>query len=270
MAAITQTRPSAPAIRTPLFIVGVALALLAFVLMLAFGIIFAGKAQAIGQVRVIVAAQDIAPREPITLDMVAYGSVASTSVPKGAITRETDVSGYSALVSIPKGQVITGNVISSNPDVLSGAQSEYLPIPKGYVAVTLPTSEQQGVAGFVAQGDYLDIIATVNTGLITPTTPRQVTRTVFNNVYVIRVGPESTVPRQGVAQGLSSSLTVVMSLCDAQYMTWFILNASLKYALLAYPDYGNTPSAGTPDCPSTTEPGIVGPAQVDSRYGFTR
>lgn len=270
MAAITQTRPSSPAIRTPLFIAGVALALLAFLLMLAFGILFAGKGQVVGTVRVVVAAQDIAPREPITLDMVTYGTVASTSVPKGAITRLGELNGYSALVAIPKGQVVTGNVISSNPDVLAGSQSAYLPIPQGYVAVTLPTSEQQGVGGFIAQGDYIDVIATVNTGLITPIQPRQVTRTVFNNIYVIRVGPQSSAPRQGVAQGLSSSITVVMSLCDAQYMTWFTLNASLKYVLLSYPDYGNTPAAGTPSCSSTTEPAIVGPAEVDSRYGFTR
>lgn len=270
MASITQTRPSAPTIRTPLFIVGVGLALLAFLLMLAFGILFAGKGQVVGTVRVVVAAQDISARQPITLDMVTYGTVASTSVPKGAITRTADLNGYSALVSIPKGQVLTGNVISSNPDVLAGTQSEYLPIPRGYVAMTLPTSEQQGVGGYIAQGDYINVIATINTSLITPINPRKVTRTVFNNVYVIRVGPASSVPRQGVAQGLSSSITIVMSLCDAQYMTWFTDNVDLKYVLLAYPDYGNTPAAGVPACPSTTEPDIVGPAQVESRYGFTK
>lgn len=271
MAAIGQARPAAGRIRTPLFILGVALALLAFLLMIAFGAIFASKARSVGSVRVVVAAQDIQPREPITPDMITYGTVSSDSVPPRAFSRSADLSGYAAMVEILKGQVITSNIVSANQDLLvGGAASSYLPIPPGYVGLTLPTGEQQGVGGYVAQGDYINIIASVNTGLISPNNPRTITRTVFTNVYVIRVGPESSVPRQGLAQGLASSLTVVMSLCDAQYMTWFILNASLKYALLSYHDYAKSTPPPDPACPSTTQPGIIGPSQIDQRWGFTK
>ena len=109
------------------------------------------------------------------------------------------------------------------------------------------------------------MIATVNTQLFLSANPRQVTRTVFTSVYVIRVGPQSTVPRQGQAQGLSSSITVLMSLCDAQYMDWLLSNTTLKYALLSFHDYTKQQAPPDAACPSTTAPGLIGPAQVQGR-----
>ena len=270
MAAIGQSRPTATGIRTPLFILGVALALLAFLLMLVFGAIFASRSHSTSSVRVVIASQDIAQREVITADMITYGSVSSDSLPPKAFTHVADLTGFAAIVEILKGQVLTSNIVASNPDLLAGPTSSFLPIPAGYIALTLPTGEQQGVAGYIAQGDYINIIATINTGLISANSARTVTRTVFTSVYVIRVGPESTVPRQGVAQGVASSLTVLMSECDAQFVTWLTLNASLKYVLLSYHDYQQTQPPADSACPPTTAPGIIGPAQVEARWGFTR
>jgi len=259
MAAIGQTRPRVtPNIRTPLFIFGVALALVAFLVMLAFGLLFANRAQVSTPVRVVVAARDIDAREPLTADMLTTTSLPSTA----------DVTGTSALVQIYKGQPITENIVASNPDQVT--PSSYLPVPQGFVAITIPTSEQQGVAGFIAQGDFIDVIATVNTQLFSPASPRQVTRTVFTSVYVIRVGPQSVVPRQGQAQGLTSSITVLMTLCDAQYMDWLALNGTLKYALLSYHDYAKGQPAADASCPSTVAPGLIGPAQVQARYDFLK
>jgi len=267
MAAISQTRPARTTnVRTPLFILGVGLALLAFLVMFAFGILFANRSQTGSQVRVVVAAQDIDAREPITPDMLTTAAIPSTAVPPHSFLRAGDLTGSSALVAIYKGQPITANVVASNPDQIT--PSSFLPIPQGYVALTLPTSEQQGVAGFIAQGDYIDVIATVNTQLFSTVNPRQVTRTVFTSVYILRVGPQSVVPRQGQAQGLSSSVTVLMSLCDAQYMDWLLSNATLKYALLSHYDYTKAQAPPDSACPSTTAPGLIGPAQVQGRWGF--
>lgn len=269
MAALGQTRPAtATGIRTPLFILGVALALIAFVVMLAFGLLFARQTQSGASISVVVASRDISAREPITADMLTTTSIPTTAAPPKAFLQRSDVTGYSALVDIPKGQAITANLVASNPDQVT--PSSYLPISEGWVAMTIPTSEQQGVAGFIAQGDYINIIATVNTQLFTPVKPRQVTRTVFTNVHVVRVGPQTTIPRQGQPQGLTSSITVVMTLCDAQYMDWLAINGTLKYVLLAFKDYSTAPPTRDPSCPSTIAPGVVGPAQVQERYNFLK
>ena len=269
MAAIGQSRPAAPSsnIRTPLFIAGVALALLAFLLMLAFGLLFAKGGQNANPVQVVVASRDIDPREAISPDLVTVATLPSNAIPPHAFLRIPDLNGFSARVQIYKGQVVTANLVASNPDQLvSGDASTYLPIPAGYVAITLPSGEQQAVAGFIAQGDYINVIVEVSTDKFSKANPRSVTRTVFTNVHVIRVGPQSVVPRQGVAQGLSSSITVVMTLCDAQYMNWFLINASVKYALIPYKDY--LQSAADPACTTTSQPAVVGPSAVNARWHF--
>ena len=38
-------------------------------------------------------------------------------------------------------------------------------------------------------GDYIDIVATVNTSVVNSTNPKIVTATVFRHVHVLRVGP---------------------------------------------------------------------------------
>jgi len=68
---------------------------------------------------------------------------------------------------------------------------------------------------------------------------------VFSNLHVIRVGPPSTAPKEGQPQGVVSSLTAVLTLCDAQYMNWLLVNASLKYVLISYHDYSPA-AAATP------------------------
>jgi pilus assembly protein CpaB len=274
-----RPRPAPQGVRTPLFLVGVGLALFAFVAMFAFGIIFARTAQGSRDVDVVVAGQDIQPRQPITPDMLQFSSLPASAMPPHAFTKITQLTGFSALVTIYKNQVLTANVVSSNPDDLAAVgTSSFLPIPAGWVALTLPSSEQQGVAGYVAPGDYINIVATVNIQLIllypngssSTVNQRQVTRTVFTDVKVIRVGPISAAPKEGQPQGVASSVTVVMTLCDAQYMIWLIQNASLKYVLLSVPDYAKDTPQPDVTCPATSSPEPIGPKEVDARWEFTK
>jgi Flp pilus assembly protein CpaB len=273
MAAIGQTRAAPPAskVRTPIFVLGIALALGAFLLMFTFGLIFAGRIQTGGTTLVVVAQQPIDPRAPITADMLTVSAIPNSAVPPRAFLRVADLTGYFAVVPIYKGEPITGNIVSANPDLINpSAATSYLPIPQGYIAMTLPTGEQQGVAGFIAQGDYIDVIATVNTGQFSSASSRVVTLTVFKDLYVIRVGPQSVVPRQGQPQGVSSSLTVLLTLCDAQYLDWMLSNATLKYALESYKDYRPAPTGPDPSCPSTASPALIGPSEVQARWDFAR
>jgi Flp pilus assembly protein CpaB len=268
MAVITQPR-AASSVRTPLFIVGVALALVAFLAMFAFGILFASRSVGGQQVPVVMASEDITAREPIVPGMLTLGQVPSGAIPPKAFFHVSDIAGLSALVTIYKGEVITANVVVNDPDQVTTISS-YLHIPKGYVALTIPASELQDVGGYPAQGDYINVIASVDTGLFSRVNPRPVTGTVFNNVYILEVGPPSLAPKQGQGQGLASSLTVVLTQCDAQFMEWFLLNATLKYELLSYQDYNPTFPPPDPACPSNKAPRPVGPAAVDARWHFTK
>jgi Flp pilus assembly protein CpaB len=273
MAAIGQARQAPPGsgVRTPIFVLGIALALGAFLLMFTFGLIFAGRIQTGGTTQVVVAQQAIDPRSPITADMLTVSAIPNSAVPPRAFLRVADLTGYFAVVSISRGEAITGNLVSANPDLINPTGTAYLPLPQGYTAMTIPTGEQQGVGGYPAQGDEIDVIATVNTGQFSPVSPKTVVATVFKNLYIIRVGPQSVVPRQGQPQGVASSLTVMMTICDQEYLVWLLTNATLKYVLVSYKDYRWTspPTGPDPNCPTTASP-LIGPTEVQARWNFVR
>ena len=114
-----------------MFLAGVAVALIAFVGTLAVSMLFSSGARG-GDVAAVVAGQDIQARTPIDAGMLTIRQLPSNAVPPGAFTRVRDVSGYSALVKIVSGQVVSANLVTSNPDQLTTSASAYLPIPQGY------------------------------------------------------------------------------------------------------------------------------------------
>ena len=142
----------------------------------------------------------------------------------------------------------------------------YLPIPQGYVAVTIPTSEQVGVAGYLQVGDRITILASINTQVLGPA-PRCWPCAPCSAIsMILRVGPASSA--QSTSQ-LSTSLTVLMTACDSEYMFWLLNNATLKYELESYHDYGATPTQPDPACESVLAAKGVGPTAVNKRWSFT-
>lgn len=251
--------------RAPLFALGFILAMIAFIGVFILGRV-ASNAVA-GSVVVIVAARDIEPREVIGRDALTLSRLPATAAPPSALARIADVAGATAQVRILRGQPITANIIVATPDQITDPAPAFLPIPQGDVAFTLPTNEQQGVGGYIAAGDYIDIIATLNTSVVNATNPKVVTATVFRHVHVLRVGPPVDTRKGGQQQGVSSSLTVVLSECDAKVLDWLIANANLRYLLESYRDYEPSTATSAPPC---TNAGVVGPQQVDAQFQFTK
>lgn len=271
MATIAQQRPASapsnarnPQFRTPLFLAGVGLALFAFLAMFTFGLIFASRSGSGQQVTVVVAAMPIDQKEPITAEMLKTVRMTSTGALPGAYTSVAPVIGLYATVAIPQGQAITPNLVSRIPTATVPAPIEF---PQGYQLVTIIASEQQGVGGYLAQNDYIDVYVTLDKSVfaeINPTAKGSVTARVFQKVYVVRVGPDTTATRSGQGEGLTTSLTVMMSPCDAEYMTWFGVNGQVKYGLVSMRDYPASLPTVQPD-PCAT---VVGPRAVDGRYHF--
>jgi hypothetical protein len=89
---------------------------------------------------------------------------------------------------------------------------------------------------------------------------------VFRQLDVIRVGP-STGTTGG--QQLTSSLTLLMTPCDSEFLFWFLNNAILKYTLESFKDYEPTPKQPDPSCPNLSSTAGVGPREVDAKWHFT-
>jgi Flp pilus assembly protein CpaB len=214
--------------------------------------------------KIVVAKANLSARTKIQasdLELLAYNPA-----PPLAFTSISAVAGKAARVDIPALAPITANLIASSSDILSTSDVAYLPIPSGYVAVTVPTGEQVGVGGYVQVGDRITMLATINTAIfgVSPQVP--VVRTVFRDLDVIRVGPVSSGSSTG---GITSSLTLLTTACDAEYLFWLLNNATLKYTLESFTDYANSPQQPDPACPTLASAGGVGPKEVDKRWHFT-
>ena len=210
--------------------------MLALVVILAFVLVAlnASAANTSPQETVVVAKTDLSPRLPISKDALATMAISvPSSYPKVYFTDPAVVAGMIPLVTIRAGQAISSNDVVKASAAL-GSQSGYLPIPTGYVALTIPTSEQQGVADYIQPGDYISMIATVSTS------GRVASMTIFTQLHVIKVGTQ-----QATGGASATSLTVVVTQCQAEMITWFLTYASLKYTLESYVDY--SPGAQSPD-----------------------
>jgi pilus assembly protein CpaB len=217
-----------------------------------------------GGTRIVVAKNNITARTRIQasdLELKAF----SPAVPQ-AFTDIGSVIGKGARVDISAGQPVTANLITTSGDLLSSSDVAYLPIPTGYVAVQVPTGELLGVGGYVQVGDRITMLATINTSVFGIGSGSQVVRTVFHDLDVIRVGPASNAP---ASSGQTSSLTLVVTACDAEYLFWLLNNSTLKYTLESPKDYAPAPSQADSSCPKPSSANGVGPKDVDKRWHFS-
>ena len=209
--------------------------------------------------KVVVAKSDIGARNKIQTSDLELKVV--TPMPPASFTDINLVAGKGARVDIPAGSPVTANLIAQAPDLLSSSDLTYLPIPTGYVATTVPTSEEVGVGGYVQVGDRIIVLATINTSVFGASPGVPVVRTVFKDLDVIRVGPATGQP---TTPQVTSSLTVLMTPCDAEYLFWLLNNSTVKYELESSKDYGAT----QPTCPESPAGG-VGPKDIDARWKFS-
>ena len=274
-------------------IVGVLLAALAFGGVFLLGNLGGGGAGIGGPSNtVVVAKQQIPLRHQITLADVelAKASVGGNATLEGVYTNPNDVVNKIAEINISKGALINADMLATDLNAVpTGAAPAYLPLASGYVAITVPTGEQQGVAGHISLGDYITVIASAQVSIFgtsskgsSPLAQGAVSKTVFTGVRIIGLGPASsgvtsaagsgstTTSQTGATTtGITSSLTLEMTQCDSEYMTWFLQNTTVKYTLESYKDYlAAPPSSPDPSCPTVTAAGGVSPKQVEARYHF--
>ena len=212
---------------------------------------------------VVYAAKDIGLLTQITTqDQVVVKPIPDAYKPAGAVvidanTKSSDqnkealktVQNYIAEVDIATGQPLLTSMLAKPGDTVTGAQAAYLPIPQGYVAMTLPTGELIGVAGYIQPGDYISLLASVGAGKTGATV------TVFTQLHVLRVGAANlsvtsaaagtTTQQTTTAAANATSLTVVVTPCQSELIKWLALNTQLSYELESFKDY--TPSATGPD-----------------------
>lgn len=272
-------------------IIGVLLAIVAFGAVFFLSSFSGGGAIGGGpQTTVVIAKSAIPLRHQITASDIelAKASVNGDATLGNTYPALTDVVGLVSEINISKGAVVTSDMLARDIGLVpAGAAPAYLPLAKGYVAMTIPTGEQQGVAGHISLGDYITVIVSAQLTAFSATTgaqqgpTRYVSKTVFTQVRIIGLGPASNgvQPASGAAtaggttaqsSGITSSLTIEVTQCDAEYLTWFLANTQVRYTLEAYKDYGTPPTDNQDtSCATIQAAGGVTNKQVDARYHFS-
>ena len=274
-------------------IIGVLLALVAFGAVFLLGSVGGGGTIGGGpSTSVVIAKQSIPLRHQLTAaDVeVAKASVNGNASLGNTYPAASDVMGLVSEINISKGAIITSDMLAKDASLVpTGAAPAFLPLAKGYVAMTIPTGEQQGVAGHISVGDYITVIASATLTLFSASTgtqqgpARQVSKTVFTQLRVIGLGPaingvqpangNSGTTSSGSAQasGVTSSLTVEITQCDAEFLVWFLANTSIRYTLESYKDYATPPTDNQDSsCATIAVAGGVTNKQVEARYHFTQ
>ena len=219
----TEVKPKSNRI---LLIFGIFLAALAFGLNLLLARTPSGGAGFVGgpkNVPVVVALKDIPGSTEITTDMVTVQNFSTDQAPPFAFRAKDNVVGKFANVPIHLGQALSDNLLVNTAQDVQAPKQAYLSIPSGMVAMQIPTGELVGAGGYIQPDDRIDIIVTLGT----------TTKTAFSNLHVLRVGPAGGTN----ARGISSSLTVLVTLKQAEDLKYLIDNTSYKYVLESIKDY---------------------------------
>jgi Flp pilus assembly protein CpaB len=235
---------------------------------------------------VVYAAKDIGLRTQITtLDQVKVKSIPDTYKPAGAIVIDPAnsskdaaaqnaaalkaVQSFIAEVNIATDQPLLTSMLAKPGDTVSGAQAAFLPIPQGYVALTLPTSELTGVAGYIQPGDYISLVSSVGSG------KSGATVTVFTQLHVLRIGAANLAVTSASSNGSNTassttgpatSLTVIVTPCQAELINWLAGNTQMRYELESYKDYAQVPTGPSPDCAGLSAAKGIQSADIISKF----
>ena len=235
----TEVKPKSNRI---LLIFGVFLAIVAFGGALLVGRTSGGNIAVGGSKNVpaVVALKDIPASTQITADMVSVQQFSSDQAPPYAFRAKDLVVGKFAAIPIHTGSAIIDYDVVSDVSGVQPAKQAFLPIPAGMVAVQIPTGELVGVGGYIQPDDRIDVIVSY-----APKGAQQaLTKVSFTNLHVIRVGPAGGANTRGI----SSTLTVIVTLKQAEDLKWALDNTNYKFVLKSVKDY----DVPDPDSTSTS------------------
>lgn len=141
----------------------------------------------------------------------------------------TTASNYYAVVSIAPNTVITQDLVSVNRATQSPAFGN-LNLPAGDVAISIPITAQEAVAGYLQAGDHIDIVGVDKSGD---------TAFTYEDLPVISVGAPTTT---GGASSSSAGGLIVLQLTRSQALgvTEMVEDGSIyTIALRSSADYGH-------------------------------
>jgi pilus assembly protein CpaB len=205
---------------------------------------------------ILVAAQEIPARVPITADMLAKTTRPAAAVEPDALTDPTKVVGALSLITIPAGATITLSKVGHPSDV--GLPVRLKP---GMRAVSISIDKVKGVSGLIEPGDRVDVVAIPPKSTAVPPPAS----TILRGIRVLAVGPllENTSATPPPEAQISTTITLEVTPKQVDLLEMADLNTVLRLALrspreplnsapteaLHFPEAGGPAMAAAPPAP---------------------
>lgn len=176
------------------------------------------------RIDIVVAAQEIPPRVPVTAAMLTHISRPASAIDPDAVRDPKDVVGALSLITIPAGSSITSAMIGHPSDV--GLTVRMAP---GMRAVSVQIDKVKGISGLIQPGDRVDVIAQAPKTNAAPPPAAAILR----GVRVLAIGDSleytSATPSPQEANATTVTLEVTPKQTDLLVMA--DLNTTLRLAL---------------------------------------
>jgi Flp pilus assembly protein CpaB len=175
--------------------------------------------------------------------LVKSRSVSTAGKPAGALSDPSQLIGRTATQSVPEGAVVTDDQFAVPQTGLGTVK-----IPAGKTALAVQLSWVQGVAGFVASGDHIDVFGVAKDGPGAPSA-----KLIMQNTQVLNVTPsgQGPVAQAGTTSAAGASPTFLLAVTpqEAERIVFLTTFQQLYFSLVSKDagPVGPTPGSGAGD-----------------------
>jgi pilus assembly protein CpaB len=191
---------------------------------------------------VYIAAKTMPARYKITAADIKQVKIAKELLNESTLSDANEITGKLTVDRIIAGEQIIKERLADEGTVLLSYS-----LPEGTRAVSMNVNEQISVASLLRPGDFVDVIASFekeeeDNGQTVKTYPR-ITRTVLQNVKVLALGQDMTLPVDKLAE-LPVTVTLAVKKEDVEKFVYASEYAVLRLALRPVGDEAQTSSQG--------------------------
>lgn len=170
---------------------------------------------------VVVAISEIPAHVKVTEEMLEIKEIPTEAVHADTYTDIDDVVGGITTTELIAGeQVLTDRIVSD----VENSELSYR-IPENMRAITVPSSEVNGVGGYIVPGDKLDILVSY-----VPSEGVQTVYTQLQNIEVLETGANIEATAE-TASGVLTSLTLLVTPAQAEVIAYANLSGSFHFTL---------------------------------------
>ena len=134
-------------------------------------------------VAIVVAAQDIPARSPLTLSRLCVRHLPASEVPAGSVATPEELAGQVTTAEVAPGQPVTQGIVTPRAASLGLAWS----VAPSRRAVSVALDPEIGMDGFLEPGDHVDVLATFEAG-----NGQAVTRTILQDARLLAIGARTS------------------------------------------------------------------------------